>query len=395
MTALKGIRVLDMTQLLAGPYCTMLLGDLGAEVIKIEKINGGDDTRQMGPYVNGESSCFFQVNRNKKGIALNLKDEKGRELFYKLAKTADIVVENFRPGVTKSLKVDYETIKEINPGVIYCSVSGYGQTGPYAKKGGFDLVMQGMTGIMSMTGEPGGKPSRTGTAIYDVGAGITATYAILAAYINKQNTGKGQFVDVSLAESGLPWFVWEAAAFFAEGTIPEPTGSRHRVSAPYQAMKTKDGYIMLGCANQKTWERFCQGVVNKPEWIEDPRFKTNTDRRKNVDELEQAIEDILLIENAEVWLRKCEKAGVPAGPINNFAEAMEDPHFQARDMVQEVNHPVIGNMKTIGIPTKFSETPGEIKSAAPVFGQHTDEVFSSLGLSKQDLEALRNSGVVK
>lgn len=373
----------------------MVLADLGADVTKIEKINGGDDSRQMGPYINGESTCFFQINRNKKSVALNLKSEEGLEVFYRLAKEADVVVENFRPGVTKSLKIDHETLKELNPGIIYCSISGYGQTGPYSQKGGFDLVAQGMTGLMSMTGEKGGRPMKSGIAVYDIGAGITAAYSILAAYIHKLKTGEGQLVDIALTEIGLPWFAWEAGAYFGRGTVPEPTGGRHRVSAPYQAVQTKDGYIMLGCANQRTWEKFAEKVVGKPEWIEDPRYQTNLLRHQNVEELEQDIESVLKTKEKSYWIEACEKAGVPAGPINNFAEALEDPHYQARDMVQEVEHPVIGKMKMIGIPTKFSESPGEIKSPAPLLGQNTDEVLKELGYDEASINELNNSGTIQ
>lgn len=395
MALLEKVRVLDISQIMAGPYCTMVLGDLGAEVIKVEKFDGGDDSRQMGPYVNGESTCFFQINRNKKGIALNFKHEKGREIFYDLAKTADIIVENFRPGVTKSLKVDYETIKVINPGIVYCSISGYGQTGPYSHKGGFDLVAQGMSGLMSMTGEPGRRPLKSGVAVYDIGAGITALYSILAAYIYKQRTGIGQHVDISLAECGLPWFTWEAAAFFANGTVPGPTGWRHRVSAPYQALKTRNGYMMLGCANQRTWEKLCLEVVDKPEWVEDPRFKTNSDRGANVEALEVGLEEVFQSEDTAYWMQKCEAAGVPAGPINNFKEVVQEPHYLERRMIEEVEHPVIGKMKMIGIPSKFSATPGQIRMPAPLFGQHTDEVLSTIGLTEEKLTELRSLGVIK
>lgn len=393
MGALKGIKVLDVSQIMAGPYCTMVLADLGAEVIKVEKTNGGDDSRQMGPYVNGESTSFFQINRNKKSIALNLKTEEGKEVFYKLAEESDIIVENFRPGVSKSLNIDYETVKEINPGIIYCSISGFGQTGPYSHKGGFDLVAQGMSGIMSMTGEEGGRPLKTGIAVYDIGAGITAAYSILAAYIHKQNSGEGQHLDIALSEIGLPWFSWESAAYFAEGTIPKATGSRHRVSAPYQAVKTKDSYIMLGCANQKTWEMFCNQVANRPDWITDKRFTSNTLRHENVEELEQEIEQILSLEKSEYWLNKCDEAGVPAGPINNFEEAVNNEHYITRGMVQEVEHPVIGKMKMIGIPTKFSKTPGSIRFASPTYGQHTDEILSGIGKTSEEITNLRENGV--
>jgi crotonobetainyl-CoA:carnitine CoA-transferase CaiB-like acyl-CoA transferase len=278
---------------------------------------------------------------------------------------------------------------------VYCSISGYGQTGPYSHKGGFDLVAQGMSGLMSMTGEPGRRPLKAGVAVYDIGAGITALYSILAAYIYKQRTGKGQHVDVSLAECGLPWFTWEAAAFFANGSIPAPTGWRHRVSAPYQALMTKNGYIMVGAANQRTWEKLCIEVLDKPEWIEDPRFITNSDRGANVDILEVLLEEVLQAEDTAYWLQKFEAAGVPAGPINNFGDVVQDPHYLERDMVEEVEHPIIGKMKMIGIPSKFSVTPGRIRMPAPLYGEHTDEILSSIGLTQDRLSELRNQGVIK
>ncbi|UOE53145.1 CoA transferase [Bacillus sp. CMF12] len=395
MGPLQGMKVLDASQIMAGPYCTMVLADLGADVMKVEKVNGGDDSRQMGPYVNGESTCFFQINRNKKSVALNLKSEEGKEIFYKLAKEADVVVENYRPGVTKSLGIDYESLKKHNPSLVYCSISGYGQTGPYSHKGGFDLVAQGMTGLMSMTGEKGMRPMKSGIAVYDIGAGITAAYSILAAYIHKMKTGEGQHLDIALAEIGLPWFTWEAGAYFAEGTIPEATGWRHRVSAPYQAVKTKSGYMMLGCANQRTWERFCMDVVEKPDWITDSRYETNLLRNKHVNELEEDIEEVLMLNETKYWIERCEKAGVPAGPINNFAEAVQDPHYQARGMIQEVEHPLIGKMKMIGIPTKFSETPGEVRTPSPLFGQDTITVLQNLGYDQESIEKLTEAGAVK
>lgn len=395
MLPLQNIKVLDVSQIMAGPYCTMVLADMGAEVIKVEKLNGGDDSRQMGPYVNGESTCFSQINRNKKSISLNLKDERAREIFYRLAADADVIVENYRPGVTKSLAIDYDTIKAINPGIVYCSISGYGQTGPYSHKGGFDLVAQGMTGLMSMTGEQGKRPLKTGIAVYDIGAGLTAIYSILAACIHKMNTGAGQYIDIAITECGLPWFTWEAAAYFSEGTVPKPTGWRHRVSAPYQAVKASDGYLMLGCANQRTWERFCQDVLKREELMADPRFITNQARGQHVEELEALLEELMADQSVNEWLTLCDRAGVPAGPINDFAQAMQDEHYVARGMVQEMDHPVIGKMKTIGFPSKFSETPSQIRSPAPLFAQHTDEVLDSLGISGEELDGLRAEGCIK
>lgn len=389
---LAGLKILDLSQIMAGPYCTMVLADLGAEVIKVEKPAGGDDSRQMGPYVHGESTCFAQINRNKRGIALDLKDSEARDVVHELAKWADVVVENYRVGVTARLGVDYATLSALNPKLIYCSISGFGQTGPYARNGGFDLVAQGLSGIMSMTGEPDGRPLKSGIAVYDVGAGITAAYAILAAYVHQLKSGHGQHIDIGLAECGLPWFVWEAAAYFANGTVPQATGSRHRVDAPYQAIKTGDGYMVLGCANQRTWETLCKEVLGRPELTEDPRFLTNSDRLRNVELLEPMLEESFSTAGTQEWIRRCNAAGVPCGPINNFKQAMEDPHYRERGMVASVDHPVIGRMDVIGIPTKFSRTPGALRKAAPLFGQDTDAVLRDVGLSDARIEALKARG---
>lgn len=391
---LDNVRVLDMSQIMAGPYCTMVLADMGAEVTKIEKTKGGDDSRQMGPFIEGESACFMQINRNKRSVALNLKDEDARQLFYDMARDADIIVENYRPGVTQSLQVDYDTIKAINPGIVYCSISGYGQTGPYSHKGGFDLVAQGASGLMALTGEPGRRPVKTGVAVYDIGAGITAVYSILAAYIHRKNTGEGQHVDVALAECGIPWFTWEAAGYFGEGREPQPTGWRHRVSAPYQALATRDGYLMLGAANQRNWERFCRDVAEKPEWVEDSRFLTNTDRRANVEVLERLLEEVLTTNDTALWLGLCDQAGVPAGPINTFAQALADPHYRARGMVQEFEHPVAGTTRTLGFASKFSGTPQRIRRPSPLLGEHTDEVLGERGLDEARIKELREQGVI-
>ncbi len=392
---LQGLKILDLSQIMAGPFCTMVLADYGAEVIKIEKPGTGDDSREMGPFVDGESLCFAHINRNKKGIVLNLKDARCRDIFDKLVKWADVVVENYRVGVTKKLGVDFESLKKINPRLIYCSISGYGQTGPYATRGGFDLVAQGMTGIMSMTGEPGGRPLKSGIAIYDIGAGLTATYSILAAYVHQLKTGEGQHIDVSLAECGLPWFTWEAAAYFTDGTIPEATGSRHRVSAPYQALRTGNGYIIIGAANQRTWEKMCAAVIDRPDLLEDPRFATNMDRMRNVDALEAILERELASADAQTWIERCDKAGVPCGPINDFGAAMKDRHYIERGMIEEVDHPTIGRMKMIGIPGKLSLTPGSVRTSAPTMGRDTDDVLRLFGVPQAEIETLRSERVIQ
>jgi crotonobetainyl-CoA:carnitine CoA-transferase CaiB-like acyl-CoA transferase len=394
MKALQGMKVVDLTQVLAGPYCTMVLADMGAAVVKIEKYPNGDDSRQMGPFINGESYCYMMANRNKKGIRLNLKTEKGKEIISKLIESADVLTENFRPGVTEKLGIDYKTVKEINPGLIYCSISGYGQTGPYSHKGGFDIMAQGMSGVMSMTGDKGGAPAKVGIAMHDIAAGITAVNSILTAYIYKMKTGLGQYLDVSLVESGLAWTVWEAAEYFGTGGVPKPNGSRHRVAAPYQGFRTKDGYVLVGGANQRSWEKFCQHVVEKPEWMEDPRFLTNQDRQRNVDELEKCIEEELAHQTTQYWVDMMEQAGVPGGPILSYDQTLNHEHILARKMIEEVEHPVAGKIKVLGIPSKFSETPGEVRTASPILGQHTEEVLQELQFSAEKIQALKKEKII-
>ncbi|RUQ32875.1 CoA transferase [Peribacillus cavernae] len=389
------MKVLDLTRVMAGPYCTMILGDLGADVIKIEREKTGDDTRSMGPFVNGESACFMMINRNKKSMTLDLKSEKGKNIFLELAKKADVIVENFRPGVVKKLGIDYETVKALNEGIIYCSISGYGQTGPYSNKGGYDIMAQGMSGLMSMTGEPNGHPVKVGISINDISAGVTAVYSIMAAFIQKLKSSRGQFIDVSLVESGLAWSVWESAGYFGEGIVPNRTGSRHRVSAPYQAYRTKGGYVLIGGANQRSWEKFCQKVVNRPEWIDDPKYKTPKDRIENVDDLERCIEEVLVKKTTQYWVDRLDDAGVPGGPIYTYDETLNDPHILERGMVQEFDHPVAGKLKTLGIPSKLSETPGKIRKPAPLLGQHTEEILrEELLLSEEDIQQLLEENII-
>ncbi|MFB5662322.1 CaiB/BaiF CoA transferase family protein [Alteribacillus sp. HJP-4] len=394
MKALKNLKVIDLSQVMAGPYCTMSLADMGAEVIKVEKYPNGDDTREMGPYENGESYCYMMINRNKKGIRLNLKEPEGKEVFKKLIKEGDVLVENFRPGVVKKLGIDYETLKEINPKLIYCSISGYGQTGPYSHKGGFDIMAQGLSGIMSMTGEPDSRPAKVGIAIHDLAAALTAVNSILAAYIHRLESGNGQYIDISLVDSGLALTTWEAAAYFGAGEIPKKTGSRHRISAPYQGIKTKDGYVLVGAANQKLWEKFCENVVEKPEWIKDERFLSNYTRQQHIEDLEAMIEDIFQAEATHYWTAKMEKCGVPGGPILSYEETLQNEHVLARNMVEEVEHPIAGKMKVLGVPAKFSETPGKVRASAPTLGQHTKEVLKTLEISDEEIEELKNKHII-
>lgn len=393
--ALTGMKVIDLSQVLAGPYCSMVLGDMGADVIKVEKYPNGDDTRTMGgPSINGESYMYMMVNRNKRGICLNLKTDEGLAVLYDLIKDADVFIENFRPGVTKKLGIDYDTLRTLNPNLIYCSISGYGQTGPYQHKGGFDIMAQGLSGLMDMTGEKEGRPAKVGIAIHDIAAAQTAIQSILAAYIHQLKSGEGQYIDVALVDSGLAWTVWEAAAIFGGGEIPERNGTAHRVAAPYQGFETKDGAILVGAANQKLWENFCRHVMERPEWIDDARFGSNVSRAANIAELEAMIEEVLQQHPANHWLALLDEHGIPSGPIYTYEQTLNDPHIHAREMILEYTHPVGGAMKTLGFPAKFSETPGELTRPAPVLGQHNEEVLSNLGYSDEAIEKMQKNKVI-
>ena len=391
--ALEGMRVIDLTQVLAGPYCTMVLGDMGADVIKVEKAAGGDDTRKMGPYINEESYMYMMVNRNKRGMCLDLKAPEGLAVFKELIKTADVLIENYRPGVTAKLGIDYETLKAVNPGLIYCSISGYGQTGPYSQKGGYDIMAQGLGGFMDMTGEKDGKPVKVGIAINDIAAAQTAIQSIMASYIHRLKTGEGQYIDVSLVDSGLAWTVWEAAAYFGKGEVASRNGTAHRVSAPYQGFETKDGSILIGAGNQKLWEKFCFEVVGKQEWLEDPRFETNSKRSDHAGELETEIEEVLAGNTSEYWLSLLDRSGIPSGPIYSYDQTLADPHINAREMIQQYEHPIAGTVQTLGFPAKFSETPGQIKKPAPTLGQHNEEILQELGFSTDAIGGLKERKV--
>ncbi len=392
--ALAGIRVLDLTQILAGPYCTMLLGDLGADVIKVERPGEGDETHRMGPMIQGgESGSFLMVNRNKRSLALNLKAEEGRRLFLKLAQTADVIVENNRPGKVKELGIDYDTIRAVNPGIIYCSVSGFGQTGPYAHRGGFDIIAQAMTGIMSVTGEEGRPPVKTGIAITDLVAALTALYAILAALIARTHTGEGQFVETSLFEAGLALCVWEAATYFGTSAVPGPLGASHRLAAPYQAFRAQDKFMIVGAASQRTWIKFCE-AVERPEWTTDERFQTNADRMRHKEILTELIESHLQSQCASYWLQRLEQFGVPCGPINTFAESLTDPHVEARQMVMDMHHPTVGNFKVLRMGAQLYGTPAREPVPAPLLGQHTREILTEMGLADQQIDHCLAAGVI-
>ena len=310
---LEGVVVLDCTQIMAGPFCTMLLADMGADVIKVEKPDGGDDNRRMGPpFISGRSAAFLAINRNKRSLAVDLRSERGREIFIRLVEQADVVVENFRPGTMDRLGLGYRQLGEIKPSLIYCSISGFGQTGPYRERGGFDLVAQGMSGLMSVTGTPGSPPVKVGVPITDLNAGIYGAYGVLSAYIHQLRTGKGQMVDTSLLEAGIAYTFWESAVYLATGDVPGPLGSAHRLTAPYQAIKTEDGYINIGAATQPTWEGLCR-AIGREELVQDPRFGTGGDRKKREVELAAVLEETFSAGTTGHWLEVLGKAGVPSG----------------------------------------------------------------------------------
>ena len=391
---LEGMSVLDCTQIMAGPFCTLLLADMGADVVKVEKPQGGDDNRKQGPpFIKGWSAAFLAMNRNKRSIALDLKRPQGRAVFERLVPQYDVVVENFRPGTMERLGLGYERLRELNPALIYCSISGFGRTGPYSARGGFDLVAQAMSGLMSFTGIPGAPPVKIGVPIGDLNAGIYGAYGILCAYIHRLRTGEGQLVDTSLLEGSLAYTFWQAVVYFGTGEIPGPLGSAHPLTAPYQAFRTSDGYIVVGAATQRTWEDLCHSI-DMEALLVDSRFAIIGDRKRNEAELAALLEETFSRQPTSYWLELLEKGGVPAGPIYNLAQAFSDPQVKARDMMVEVESPEIGRVKNIGIPVKLSATPGTIRSLAPALGEHTKEVLEEAGVTALEISGLRKAGVI-
>lgn len=394
MKPLERITVLDLSRAVAGPYCTMMLGDMGATILKIERPDTGDDTRGWGPpFQGGESSYFFSVNRNKKSVTLNLKKKEGKHIFYELAKTADVIVENFRPGTVEELGVSYKDMKGINEGIVYCSISGFGQTGPYKSLPGYDIIFQGMGGLMTMTGEEDGPPVRIGVAIADIAASLFAVQGILLALYARDKTGKGQHIDISLLDCQVSWLTYQASIFFATGESPNRLGSAHPTIVPYQAFETKSGYIILAVANEKLWHTFCE-AINHKELAENPKYKTNKDRVKNRDELISLLQDILFERTAEDWLQVLNGKGVPAGPIYTFDQLFSDPQVLHRDMLQEIPHPTAGAIKLPGIPVKLSETPGSIEHPPPLLGEDTKDILTSLGYTDSTIKTLKEKGVI-
>jgi CoA:oxalate CoA-transferase len=393
MKPLDGIRVVDLSRVLAGPYCSMILADLGAEVVKVEELPRGDEARHVGPFVKGVSAYFMSLNRGKKSITLNLKEPRGRALLIELAKRCDVLLENFRPGTMKRLDLAYDTLHQINPRLIYASLSGFGQTGPYASRRAFDIIVQGMGGVMSITGEPGGPPVRVGAAIGDLGAGLFTTVGILAALQARERTGEGQHVDVAMLDCQVALLEYAIIRYTATGDVPGALGTRHPSITPFEAFEAKDGSFVLGVGT-KHWDRFCE-FIGLPGLASDPRFLTNALRTQHYAILRPILADIIKAKTVAEWLTQMEEIGVPCGPINTVDRVVGDPQVQARQMIVDVEHEGVGMVKMAGCPVKLSETPGGIQGPAPTLGQHTEEILRSLlGYTKEAVAQLRKAGVV-
>lgn len=391
---LTGIKVLDLTRVLAGPYATMLLADLGAEVIKIEQPETGDEARNFGPFKNGFSLYFMSVNRGKRSVTLDLKTERGHAIFMDLLKRSDVLVENFRPGTMQKLGLDYETLRPLQPSLIYAACSGFGQTGPYATQGAYDMIIQGMGGIISITGEPEGPPVRVGTSISDITAALFTAIGILSALHHRTETGRGQFVDVAMLDSLVAVLENAVVRYFATGEAPKPLGARHPAITPFEAFASADGHVIIALGNDTLWAKFCE-YVGHPDLISDPRFQTNADRTENHGALFPILSRILSQRTTDDWIDALSGIGVPCGPINAMDKVVSHPQVAAREMIKQVAHRITGEVAVPGVPIKLSETPGTVEAPAPSLGEHTDEVLQELlGMDAAAVEALRRDGII-
>jgi CoA:oxalate CoA-transferase len=392
---LEGVKVLDLTRVLAGPYCTMMLADMGADVVKVERPGAGDDTRAFGPpFVNGESAYFMSINRNKRSVTLNLKHDKALAILRQMLETADVVVENFRPGTMESFGFGYEAVHAFNPRLVFCSISGYGHSGPDAKLPGYDLIIQGEGGVASLTGTPDGPPFKVGSSQADIVAGMMGFQGILLALMARQQTGQGQKIDISMLDCQIALLTYQAGIYFATGESPGRMGNQHPTITPYETYRCKDGYINVACGNDNMWRKFC-AVLGQQSWPEDERFRTNADRVQHRRQLGALIEPVMLEKTQDEWISALRGAGLPCGPIQTVGQACEDPQVLARDMIVALEHPKAGPIRVTGLPLKLSETPGAIHSPPPLLGQHTQEVLADwLQIGTREVEGLRQEGVV-
>jgi len=384
--ALSGIRVVDLTRVLAGPFCTMMLADMGAEVVKIERPGVGDDSRAFGPFVDGESAYFMCLNRNKKSMVLDLKSEDGKKIFKKLVSEADVVVENFRPGTMEKLEIGYEELKKVNPQIIYAASSGYGHTGPYSKRPAYDSIIQAMSGLMSITGQPGGAPTRVGASIADIIAGMYTAYGILTALFYRQITGVGQKVDVAMFDAVVSVLENAITRYFVSGEVPTRIGNRHPSIAPFTSYQTKDDYIIVAVGNDRLWEAFCK-AIERTDLLEDEQFTTNKDRSMRWELLDDILKEVMKEKTTGEWLQIIQEAGVPSAPINTIDKVVKDEQLILREMIVKTVHSKVGEFLVPGIPVKLSETPGKVETAAPILDEHREEIFSTwLGYDKAQIQ---------
>ena len=390
---LMGVKVLDVSQVMAGPYSCMLLADMGADVIKVEPPGNGDQTRgAMGFKMKGPDSMgFLNMNRNKRSIAINLKSEAGKAILFKLVKEADILVENYRPGVMKRLGVSYEVMSKINPALVYVSISGFGQSGPWAMRPGFDLMAQAMSGIMSVTGNGDGKPVKAGVPVADIGCALFATYAALSAYIGAKNTGQGQYIDASLFDSALAFSIWDTSEYWGTGNPPVALGTANRMTAPYQAVKAKDGYFVMGATNNKLWQLLC-GILERPDLLQKVEYQTIAGRLGQREQLIQELEKSFALKSADEWIDLLLEHGIPAGPILDYPQAFESEHGRHRQMRIEIDHPLEGKVPNIGFAVKMQGTPQEVRRHPPLLGEHTQEVLMQAGFTPDEIKTLEEQG---
>jgi formyl-CoA transferase len=390
---LEGVRVLDISQVMAGPYACMLLGDLGADVIKIEPPGTGDQTRgSMGFKMKGADSLgFINMNRNKRSVTLDLKSEAGKQVLLRMARDADILIENYRPGALRRMGLGYDVLKEINPRLVYTSISGFGQSGPWADRPGFDLMAQAMSGVMSVTGYPDSPPVKAGVPVADIGCALFAIYATLSAYIGTRNTGQGQYIDAALFDSAMAFSVWDICDYWGTGKPPEPLGTANKMTAPYQAMACSDGHFVMGANNQKLWVQLCT-LMERTELLDDPRFSTIALRLANRAALQDELEKTFLTHTKDYWVETLLAHGLPAGPILSYPEAFGSEHARVRGMRMEIDHPVEGKVPNIGFAVKLQGTPQQVRRHPPLLGEHTDEVLAELGIDTAEREQLRAQG---